>query len=327
MCTSKTFLEGEEVAPKKRETIRTTKAKEENADEDSSESGPTLHQLFELLVNAWINGERLTDMEIRKRFNISNTEAGWSGIRKRAKQLRLALRHYYLGTQYDPAAGEADSIEIGLNRGYNIDVWSRKSVPQQASDVLATYQHAPVVNIGERINSADSDAIIRVCLTGFVDMVRFGDRLMKALKRSVPMEFLFPHPDSEFVEQRAAGCKIDIKPILVTNRETLREIKRTAETQLEEERQPITKLGKLTLRWTSGWIPLPYVQIGDAIYISAFWRDEPVGHGPFFLLDASSPTGDFLVRQFGAVWETASEDNLLEADIPAMKEDLLISAS
>lgn len=320
ICASETFNKAEEAQRKKTEVARKTKF-----EKTSLSNSETNRRLLELLVNAWVKGERLTDIEIRKRWNLTNMDPENSDVRKRKQQLRRALETYYLGTQYAAAEGEEDSIEIGLGHGFKIDVWSRKSAPPQVSDVLATYPHVPAKDIGERIDSADSGALIRVCLTGFVDMVRWGDRLIKALKRSVSMEFVLPHPDSEFVKQRAAACKIDINPILIANRETLRKIKSAAEAQLQDGQQSATKLGKLTIKWTSQWIPLPYVQIGDAIYVSAFWLDEAVGHGPFFFLDASSPTGDFLIRQFGKVWETAQEDSLLETDIPALRENLLTS--
>lgn len=320
LCASETLNKTEEAQRKRTGVTRKTKF-----ERTSLSNSETNRRLLELLVNAWVKGERLTDIEIRKRWNLTNMDPENSDMRKRKQQLRRALETYYLGTQYVAAEGEEDSIEIGLGHGFKIDVWSRKAIPQQISDVLATYLHVPANDIGERIDSADSGTLIRVCLTGFVDMVRWRDRLIRALKRTVPMEFLFPHPNSPFVEQRAAACKIDIKSILVPNRETLLKFISTAESQLEEEHQPLTKRGKLTLRWTNGWIPLPYLQIGNAIYVGAFWRDEPVGHGPFFLLDASSPTGDFLIQQFGKVWETAREDSLLEPGMPAMKESLLTS--
>ena len=246
-------------------------------------------------------------------------------MRKRGKQLRLTLKNYYLGTQYEPAAGEADSIEIGLDRGYNIDVWSRKDVPQQMSDVLATYKGIPASDIYNRIDSANY-AHIRVWITGLVEIDRWKALLTNALKRTVTMEFLLSHPKSAFLEQREAACK-DIQSIVTSNREAIKQIVRAAEKELRDEQQSTTQLGKCTLKWTSGWIPLPYVQIDDVIYAGVFWRDRAVADGPFFLLDASSPTGDSLTEEFQDVWKAAMEDSLQGNDIPAMRKDLLTSAS
>ncbi len=336
ICESKTFNKAEEAHQKKGGAIRATKV--EKARLSSSEAN---RRLLELLVNAWVAGERLTDLEIRKRWDLTNMDPEDSAIRKRKQQLRRALETYYLGTQYDPAEGARDSIEIGLRHGFKIDVWSRKDVPQQASDVLATYPHVPANDICARIDSPDC-AHIRVCLTGLVELVRWKPRLIDALKRTVTMEFVLSYPKSEFVDQRAVSlshsqsdalderattCRNNLRSLLTSNRETLKEIVRAAEVELQAEHQPATKLGKFTLRWTNGWIPLPYAQIDDAIYVGGFWRDNAVADGPFFRLDASSSTGKFLNQQFGKVWDTAMEDNLLEADLPTMKEDLLISAS
>lgn len=336
ICASETFNKAEEAQRKKTGVTRKTQF-----EKTSLSNSETNRRLLELLVNAWVKGERLTDIEIRKRWNLTNMDPENSDVRKRKQQLRRALETYYLGTQYVAAEGEEDSIEIGLGHGFKIDVWSRKSAPPQMSDVLATYSQVPANDICARIDSPDC-AHIRVCLTGLVELVRWKTRLIDALKRSVTMEFVLSHPKSEFVDQRAVSlshsqsdalderattCRINLKSLLVSNRETLRDIVRAAEAELQAEHQPATKLGKFTLKWTNGWIPLPYAQIDDAIYVGGFWRDNAVADGPFFRLDASSSTGKFLNQQFGKVWDTAMEDDLLGADMPTMREDFLISTS
>lgn len=336
ICASETFNKAEEAQRKKTEVTRKTKFEKTRLS-----NSETNRRLLELLVNAWVKGERLTDIKIRERWNLKNMDPANSDMRKRKQQLQRALEIYYLGTQYAAAEGEADVIEIGLGHGFKIDVWSRKAVPQQVSDVLATYPHVPANDICARIDSLDC-AHIRVCLTGLVELVRWKPRLIDALKRSVTMEFVLSHPESEFVDQRAVSlshsqsdalderattCRINLKSLLTSNRETLRDIVRAAEVELQAEHQPATKLGKFTLKWTTGWMPLPYAQIDDAIYFGGFWRDNAVADGPFFRLDASSSTGKFLNEQFGKVWDTAMKDNLLGTDIPTMREDLLISTS
>ena len=313
ICESKTFNKAEEAQQKK--TGATHKTKVEKARLSNSEAN---RRLLELLVKAWVNGERLTDMRIRERWNLRNMDPANSDMRKRKQQLRRALETYYLGTQYVEAQGEADSIEIGLGHGFKIDVWSRKDVPQQMSDVLATYKGIPASDICTRINSANC-AHIRVWITGLVEFNRWIKMLANAQKRTVTMEFMLSHPKSEFLEQRETACK-DIQSIVTSNRESIKQIVHTAKEKLPDGQQPTTQLGKCTLKWTSGWIPLPYIQIDDVIYAGVFWRDRAVADGSFFLLDASSPTGDFLTQEFLDVWKTtAMEDSLQGNDIPPMR--------
>ncbi len=328
ICASKTFNKAEEARQKKGESIRITK--DEVSRLKNSEGN---RRFLIVLVNAWVKGEELNDLEVRKRLSMTNMDPQDSSMRKRSKQVRLALRNYYLGTQYEEAEGNADSIEIAIDRGFNIDVFLRRDVYHQVSDVLATFPHVPASDITARIDSP-ACAHIRVCLTGFVELIRWKPRLIAALKRAVTMDFVFSHPKSAFVEQRAISLSHqkndlleerpdDIKSILADNRKTIKEIVSTAAAEIEAEQQSDTKLGTVTLKWTTGWIPLPYAQIDDAIYVGAFWRESAIGDGPFFLLDAFSPTGKFLSEQFGKVWNTAMLDNLSEADIPAMTKPSL----
>lgn len=313
ICESKTFNRAEEDRQKKGDGIRITKD-ETNRLKNSEEN----RRFLNVLVDAWVKGEELKDLIVRERLNILDMDPQNSSMRKRSKQVRLALRTYYLGTQYEEAEGGSDSIEIGIDRGFNIDVWSRRGVTQQVSDVLSTYANVPASEVCARIESPNC-ATIRVCLTGFVELERWTPLLIDALKRSATIEFVLSHPKCDFLELRSASCKFDLEPILTTNRKSIKSIVRAAETQLRDEQQPTAKLGNFTLKWTNELIPLPYAQIDDAIYVSAFWRDRAIGDGPFFLLDASSNTGQFLIEQFRKVWKTAVEDKLWNVDIPTMK--------
>lgn len=315
ICESKTFNRAEEDRQKKGQAIRITKD-ETNRLKNSEEN----RRFLNVLVDAWVKDEELKDLEVRKRLKMSDMDPQNSSMRKRSKQVRLALRTYYLGTQYEEAEGGSDSIEIGIDRGFNLDVWSRRGVTQQVSDVLATYSHVPASDICARIDSPNC-ARIRVCLTGFVELERWTPLLIDALKRSVTVEFVLSHPNCDFLELRSASCrKLNLESIVTTNRESIKSIVITAEMELRAEQKPTAQLGKFTLKWTNELIPMPYAQIDDAIYVGAFWRDIAIGDGPFFMLDASSNTGHFLIEQFGKVWKTAKEDTLSEVDIPHMEK-------
>lgn len=320
ICESKTFNKAEERRQQKGETSRIPSA-ENRLLKDSEDN----RRFLNVLVDAWVNGEELKDLKVRERLKISDMDPENSTMRKRSKQVRLALRTYYLGTQYEEAEGRFDAIEIGIDRGFNIDVWWRRGVTHQVSDVLATFQHVPASDITARIDSS-ACAYIRVCLTGFLELKRWKLRLIAALKRGVKMDFVFSHPVSPFVEEREVSLsyrKRDLESILDDNRKIIREIVTTAALELQSEQQSDTRLGVFTLKWTNGSIPLPYAQIDDAIYVGAFWRDCAVGDGPFFLLDGSSPTGIFLYDQFSKIWDDAMVDTLRETARPGMPTTVL----
>ncbi len=317
ICESKTFDTAEEIRRKlERNTplTRVDKTRLKNSEDN--------RRFLNVLVNAWVKGEKLTDLEVRKRLDITTMDTEDSSMRKRSKQVRLALRTYYLGTQYEEAEGGLDSIEIGIDRGFNIDVWSRRGVSQQVSDVLATYRDVPAYDICARIDSPTCTHI-RVCLTGFVELKRWKPRLIAALKRTVTMEFVFAHPKSPFIELRATSLsqpQSDLEDILDENRKTIKEIISTAAQQLQTEQQPEGKLGAITLKWTDSAMPVPYAQIDDAIYVGAFWLKCAVGDGPFLLFDALSSSGKFYHDQFRQVWDKAMFDRLEGNEIPPMSK-------